>query len=230
MTRRKVLCVVFIVTFMVLGPSLVSACSFFGVTTNGRIIGTYGLEVQFAGNTDDCFVLDNTAAAESTYSVRFMIKNELTALTDAHTIFRAQGTGGATTVFQVVLRKAHTGVDYLFVYAFRDNNTRSRVLLAITPATKQQYYKIDWQAATSSGANDGFLRILKADVAGNWNCLKEVINIDNDTKVVDQAYLGSYAGVDFDTAGWISFDEFSSFRTIENLSPSCQSTFDDLAP
>jgi hypothetical protein len=212
---------------MVWGGTAVFACDFFGVTTTGKIRGNYGLEVQFAGDTSDCYVLDNSPSGETTYSVTFMINNQLTVLTDAHSILRAQGIGAASTAFQVVLRKAHTGVDYLFIYAFRDNNTRSRVLLAITPATKQQYYKIDWQASSAPGANDGFLRIFKADAQENWNCLKEVIGIDNDARVVDQLYLGSYAGIDPSTTGWISFDNFASFRSIDDYSPTCQSTFYD---
>lgn len=211
---------------LVLLPSTVGACDFFGVTTDAAIRETYGLKAVYAGNTSDCFVRDDSPNNETTYSAQFLLENQVTALGDGHQIFRVQGDVGGTTVFQVVFREIPNGEDFIFVYAFRDDGSRSRVLTSRTPEGTRQHYKFDWQAASAPGANDGFLRVYKARADGSWNCLKEVVGIDNDTREVDRALLGSFTGLDAATIGEFYFDNFESYRTVES-SPTCVTTFVD---
>jgi hypothetical protein len=67
--------------------------------------------------------------------------------------------------------------------------------------------EIDWAAATSAGANNGFLTLWidgtqKASLTGT----------DNDTKRIDRVFLGPRSGIDTGTRGTYFLDAFESRR------------------
>jgi hypothetical protein len=77
-----------------------------------------------------------------------------------------------------------------------------------TISDASHYIEIDWQAATSAGANDGYASlwvdgVLKTTLSGK----------DNDTRRVDEARLGPLAGIDSGTSGTEYFDAFESRRS-----------------
>lgn len=200
----------------------VPATASIGVNTGAKIRGTYGLEVGYAGtSTTDRFVRDNSPANEDVYSAQFFLRNQVTAIGDGHQIFRTQGPSGP--VFQVILRSISNGDLFIYVYAFQDDGSRSRVLITHVPTT--HHLKFDLAGSTAPGANNGFLRIYKAKADGSWACLKQVTNLDNDVRAnITAALLGSFTGLDAETEGNIDLDEFASFRTVESA-PSCPITF-----
>ena len=64
---------------------------------------------------------------------------------------------------------------------------------------------IDWAAATLDVANDGYLSLYIDGVLKRTRS-----NIDNDTRRIDQAHLGPWAGIDSGTSGILYFDVFES--------------------
>jgi hypothetical protein len=68
--------------------------------------------------------------------------------------------------------------------------------------------EIDWQAAASAGANNGYLSL--------WidNALNQTRgSLDNDTLRVEEVRLGPLQGIDSATSGTEIFDDFVSRRT-----------------
>jgi hypothetical protein len=85
--------------------------------------------------------------------------------------------------------------------------------LARMPATKfvngyTDTWRLDWRAATVTGADDGGLTVW---IDGTQQA--NITGIDNDTRRVDRARLGPLSSVDAGTSGTAYFDAFESRRS-----------------
>jgi hypothetical protein len=76
-----------------------------------------------------------------------------------------------------------------------------------TISNAPHYLEVDWVAATSAGANNGYLT-LWTDGTQRAN----LTGIANDTRRIDRVRLGPVAGIDSGTRGTYYLDEFESRR------------------
>jgi hypothetical protein len=201
----------------VLSASAATAANTLAVTNAAAIDGAYGLEVSIDGSSSDlAYVEDNSPAGETVYRAQFWLdhNNPTMAIGDAVNIFRGvQDTGDKKNI----LVKMKKGKDSnIYIYAFCQNNAGGWVL-----ANKGMLFKdkatgvmIEWQAATTAGANDGFLKMYKVTISGGAVLKGQATGINNDTKIVDTARMGLTNAPAAGLAGTLYFDSFESYRTM----------------
>lgn len=227
---RTKLTLIFIAGLLMLTAPAAFACGSFGVTAAAALNGSgFGLQADFDGvDLNACYVQDNSPNSETVFSAFWRMRKRNSYTMDSgggHDIFRA--VGGGQSVIQGKIRffpNAGGGQTYVQVQARRDDNTWSKPLVSIFPS--QAGWKFEWAAASAPGANDGFMRLLKLNVDGTFTCIKQSINIDNDTKFVNDQRLGAMGAIGANTTGTMDYDDYQSFRTVE-AAPTCNVTFDD---
>nr|MDQ3004853.1 DNRLRE domain-containing protein [Chloroflexota bacterium] len=176
------------------------------VSMTAAMKGTYGMQAVL-DDTNTIYVTDDNPNAEPRYRARFYFDpNSITmASGDAHFIFKGFS-GASTDVFQVEFR-----------YSSGNYEIRARVLNDASAWTNSNwfiisdashYIEVDWRAATSSGANDGYLTLW---IDGTQQA--NLTGMDNDTWRVDRARLGALSGMDAGTNGTYYFDAFESRRS-----------------
>lgn len=213
----------FVLALAVAHPAV--SCELMDVNADAAMAGSnFGLAILYDGaDLDNCFVRSDHPDGETVYSVEFRMRNTddsgtLGGITmdnfDAMDVFRATGSG--TQVLTLSFKKNNAGKLITLAKAKQDNGTNS-VLTAVAPT--QHRWRIDWQASSGPGNNDGFMRIFKADV-----CLKEMLSLDNDTLVVNAQQMGSMGPDSTTSDGQTHYDTFVSTRTVE-ASPTCQQTY-----
>lgn len=218
---------VFAVALLMAGHVLAADLS---VTPEAAMAGSnYGLQVDFDGSDlSACYVEDQSPNSETTMRVFFRLKNSPSfsmAMRDGHDIYRATGLGKEAFVLKYRMFNVMGGTNYVQLHAKRDNGTWTRPLLGMNAT--QAGWKISWQAASSPGANDGFIRLSVRQADGTFRCLGEVTGIDNDTFVVNNQRLGAMGGITAGTTGALYFDTFESYRTIDEVSPTCDNSYAD---
>ena len=82
----------------------------------------------------------------------------------------------------------------------------------VTISDASHRIEIDWQSATSAGANNGSLR-LWIDGTSEATPTQTLSGIDNDTLRIEQVQLGPQGVIDAGTVGTYYFDAFVSRRT-----------------
>jgi hypothetical protein len=186
------------------------------------LVGSYGLQAVINDNTA-LYVTDDHPNAEARYRVRFSFDpNSLVMVSgDGHYLF--YGYSNTTPVVQVIFRFSN-GKYQVKAHVRNDANTwygSSWFSLSDAP----HLLELDWQAATAAGANNGRFTlwidgVQKASLTG----------IDNDTRRIDRARLGSVAGIDDGTRGTFYFDAFESRRQSYIGPASSGATMAALAP
>lgn len=178
------------------------------VTTASALVGTWGL-AALIDNTTSMYVRDVQSAAEPRYRARFYFDPNSVSMasSDVHTIF--VGRTNTSAAFNVQFNN-NTGTSSGYrirVQIFNDaggNTNGTYFTLSDAPHT----IEVDWQKATSVGANNGTLTLWMDGVS------KETISaVDNDTLLVEEARLGPLTGIDAGTAGTVYFDAFESRRS-----------------
>lgn len=205
---KKACTIMFVIVVMALGVEATQLDVIPAAALGGS---SYGMRTTFDGGTDGVLVRDNSPSSETVYRVQYGYRNRITSMTlgDTHQIFRARGQGGYPTnetVLRVQIKSTPSGY-IMFVWARLDNGGYSQPLMTFVPNVHQMMF--EWAAATSPGANDGILRIYKSG-----NLIREKVNLDNDTYVVDFVQLGAFSTVDAATVGHQDFDNFESYRTL----------------
>jgi hypothetical protein len=175
------------------------------VSPGAALSGSYGLQATF-NNTNPMNVQTDSPNAEPRYRARFYFDpNSIPMVSgDAHIFF--QGNAGTTTaVVRGSFRFSNSKYQVRFGLINDGGTWLNTSWFDISDAP--QPIEIDWGAATSAGANNGFLTlwingVQKANLTG----------IDNDTRRIDRVLLGPRSAIDSGTQGTYFFDAFESRR------------------
>ncbi|HET9909551.1 MAG TPA: DNRLRE domain-containing protein [Anaerolineales bacterium] len=153
------------------------------------------------------YVTDDTPNAEPRYRARFYLDpNSLTmANNDAFFLFRGfQGT--STDILRVELRYSSSA--YQIRAALMDDASTWVNTNWFNLTDAAHYMEVDWKAATSAGANNGYLTLW---IDGTQSA--DLTSVDNDTWSIDRARLGALTGIDAGTSGTFYLDAFESRRS-----------------
>jgi RHS repeat-associated protein len=174
------------------------------VTTASKVAGTYGM--QAAANNTSLYVEDKRPSAEMQYRARFYFKPNGIVLGDGQVHYLLYGKSGTTTVLRLEFRKS-LGDYQLRAATMNDAGTWVYTNWYYV-ANQLYYFEINWQAATTVGANNGVLTLWMNGVQ------KETITtLDNDTRRIDLIDWGQIAGTLTNASGTEYFDLFESRRT-----------------
>lgn len=204
------------------------------VSTTAALEGTYGLGIVIQGgdNLTDTYVVSEHPEGETTYNFSFRI-HPGTLNMDATNAFRSFVIGN--------VRKATPDRNFLLIYLMkgrdgwwsvqantrRDNGTfppwqnpvpichpSPTSVVPCSSIASGVEIRYEWAAATSSGANNGFLRVYR-----DGNLARSFLNLDNDTQTVESAWFGaifmangSQNSVATQANGTFYFDSFVSAR------------------
>jgi hypothetical protein len=174
------------------------------VTAAAALVGTRGLQATVNDN-NPLYVYDTRPANETHYRARFRFHPNGIAMADGdtHTLFAARQ--GNAEVFRLLFRRK--GSNYQLRAQIRNDATTYTATSWYTIANAAQVIEIEWQAATTPGANNGALRLWL-----NGTLRQTLSGIDNDTRRVDEVRLGPQAGIDNGTRGVMYLDHFESWR------------------
>ena len=172
---------------------------------NAALVGNFGLRATI-DDTNAIYVTDDTPNAESSYRARFYFDPNTISMANnnAHFIFFGYS-GASTSILRVNFRFA-SGAYQIQAGGRNDGNGWSNTnwqLISDAP----HFIELNWQAATSGGANNGTLTFW---IDGNQVAM--LTNIDNDTRRIDRVRLGAVSGLDSGTSGVYFFDAFESRR------------------
>jgi len=172
------------------------------VSSSAAIIGSFGLRAIINSN-DPIYVQDDTPNSERHYYASFYFAPNSISMRERDNFVLFRGTG-LSTVFQLNLSFI-SGAYRLTISTLDDANIWRGGELVINDAP--HFIEIDWRAASSDGANDGYV-ILSIDA------VQQVVipGLNNDTLMIDNIRLGAVQGIHKNTRGSIHFDEFQSYR------------------
>lgn len=173
------------------------------VSTAAALVGAYGMQAVLDDNVA-IYVTDDTPNAEPRYRARFYFDpNSLSmASGNAHYIFFGYS-GTTTMVLRVEFR--YYNLSYQIRVGLINDSSIWRNSSWFTISDDQHFIELDWMAATTVGANDGYLtlwidEVQKANLTG----------VDNDTRRIDRVRLGAVTGIDSGTRGTYYLDAFES--------------------
>ena len=113
---------------------------------------------------------------------------------------------GRAAVFSVMLRFYNDGY-LLRARAVRDDGSRGGTLYyPISDAP--HFIELDWQAASAQGVGDGHLSLW----IDGGDPKQTLSDLDTDTKLIDEVWLGPWNRVNVGTYGTYYFDVFESRR------------------
>ena len=172
------------------------------MSSSAAIIGSFGLRAIINSN-DPIYVQDDTPNSERHYYASFYFAPNSISMRERDNFVLFRGTG-LSTVFQLNLSFI-SGAYRLTISTLDDANIWRGGELVINDAP--HFIEIDWRAASSDGANDGYV-ILSIDA------VQQVVipGLNNDTLMIDNIRLGAVQGIHKNTRGSIHFDEFQSYR------------------
>ena len=166
------------------------------------MVGGFGLQALLDSKSS-IYVQDNTPNNERHYRASFYFDPNSLRMANGESFGLLRG-AGPSTIFQLTLSLVSDAYR-LTIWTIDDTNTWHTGELAISDSPN--LIEIDWRAASSNGANDGYV-ILRV------NASQQVIipDLNNDTLDIDDIFLGAVAGIDKNTRGPIYFDAFLSTR------------------
>jgi hypothetical protein len=182
--------------------TVVDTDSDLSVIVGAALHGSYGLNVLVDNNTV-LYVRDDTPSAEKRYRCRFYFDPNGLSMANNDNFNLVEGLTGTTEIYALKFI-------YLTATGFRLNAICSKdssyVQANYDGMTDAPHcIEIDWKAATSAGANDGFMTV--------WLDGTQIMNltgVDNDTRQIDSLALGGYSGIDTGTRGTFYLDDFAS--------------------
>jgi hypothetical protein len=175
------------------------------VTNVSAMLGSYGLQAVINDN-NSIYVEDGTPSNEPHYRARFYFDPNTISMRSGNALYIFVGyNASGTNTIRVEFRYSSASYQ-LRVSLIRDNSTwisGSWYTISDGP----HYVELNWQAATTSGANNGYLTFW---IDGTQR--ENLSGIDNDTRRIDYVRLGVVAGLDNGTRGTLYFDAFESRR------------------
>jgi hypothetical protein len=201
------------------------------VTNNGALsanpaaalAGTYGIQANVNSNSA-IYVRDDSPASESRYQARFHFDpNSIgMASSNAHYIFYGY-TGTTKIVLRVEFR--YSTPNYQLRAGLVNNASGWKTSRWINIADAPHLIEVNWQAATASGASDGYLTLWIDDVQR-----ASLTGVANSSRRIDMVRLGAVAGIDTNTRGTYHFDVFESSRQTRVESLGSQTSLPTVAP
>ncbi len=176
------------------------------VTTDAAHQSSYGLKALI-DDTASIIAYYDSPVLEDSYNLRFYFNPNSLSLANgkAHYIYDGvDASNGAKNVRLELLRE--NNAYKLRVTARRDDGTSiSSAKYAISNDWHE--VEVDWQAASSDGANDGSTGLWIDDTQ-----METLSGLDNDTLPITELRLGAVSGVDSGTAGAMLFDDIVVHR------------------
>jgi PKD repeat protein len=173
-----------------------------GVTGGAALVGESGMQA-YINDYRPMYVRDDTPDDEARYRARFYFDPNSIDMAhgDNYYIFVAYSDG----VYAFTVRMRMVSGDYQVHTWLRDDD----YTLVQTPwysiSDAPHFIELDWQAASAPDADDGHLSLW---IDGE---LKQTVSdLDTDTKLIDEVWLGPWAGIDASTQGSNYFDAFES--------------------
>ena len=194
-----------VVAIVALAVAAPAAASNLDVNVDSSFTGTFGLEVGL-DTMNQAYVQDDSPAAENSYRARFYVDPSLLGYCHSNCsakVFTGYD-GAANEIFAVIVRINHAGDYQLRVEYYDGGSTGNKVYSA--PARGWAAIEIDWAAASSAAASDGYF-----DLWVNGIPKPGVSGIDTDNLAVEYVRLGNPDGHDF-YSGAVRFDDFESRR------------------
>ena len=175
------------------------------VSAAAALVGNNGL-LAVLNDNNSIYLSDDNPNAERRYRARFYFDpNSITmADGDTHTIFNGY-MDISTLVFRVEFRRFSS--NYQLRAGLVNDGTVWTNTAWLNISDAPHSIEADWRAATSAGANDGFLKLW---IDGTQPAGQS--GVDNDTRQIDHVRLGAVEGIDTDTRGTYYFDAFVSRR------------------
>ena len=175
------------------------------VSPSAALAGSQGLQVVIDDN-NVLYVADDTPNAESHYRARFYFDPNSISMASGNAHYIFTGVFGST-VGAVRLNFRYSSGSYQLSAVLMNDSSNLVNTSWFTVSDMPHVIELEWQAASSAGANNGSLKLWLdgAQVA-------ELINIDNDSHRIDLIVLGPYSGIDTGTRGTYFFDAFESRR------------------
>ena len=178
------------------------------VTAGAKLAGNYGLQAYVNDNTS-LYVTDKRPSGETQYRVRYYFDPNGITMADGNAyylFYGMQGTSSPTAIFRLEVRRSLG--DYQLRLSAVDDATAWTNTAWYTFADQLHYFELNWQAATTTGANNGVISLW---IDGTQK--ESISTLDNDTRWVDQIQWGGVSGIDTGTRGTEYLDVFESHRT-----------------
>jgi sugar lactone lactonase YvrE len=177
------------------------------VSAAAALVGGQGLQAVLNDN-NLIYVTDDRPAAEPRYRARFYFDpNSISMVSgDLHNIFLGySGTSSTTGVLKIVFRFSNGA--YQLRGALLNDSSAWVLSNWFTISDAPHSVEFDWQAASSAGANNGYLTM--------WIDGGQVANLTgvaNDAWRMDRVRMGAVSALDTGTRGTYYFDAFESRR------------------
>lgn len=172
------------------------------ISTQSAAVGTYGMQALI-DDSAEILVYDHTPNNETHYSARFYFDpNDVQSPSDGFylTALSSSGVGWVGCVYF-----EQQGNNYYSVNLCGRNDAGNWLETeAVLIADEWQAIEMEWKAATSAGANNGYIKLYIGDELAT-----SIENIDNDTHSVTTTSLG-VLDTPTGASGTVYFDEFES--------------------
>lgn len=173
------------------------------VSSQSAAVGNFGMEA-FIDDTNDLEVDDNTPNNESHYSARFYLNPNSVNLPNNESTYVLIGSNTtAGWVFCVSMSKM--GETYTLSACGINDSGQWYEGKANYITDDWQAVEVEWQAASASGANDGYMKLWINDTL-----VDTINNIDSDASRITDAFFGLASSVPANSSGSVYFDAFES--------------------
>ncbi|MCB9423086.1 MAG: S8 family serine peptidase [Ardenticatenaceae bacterium] len=174
------------------------------VTSGAAMVGSKGL-AALIDNKTAMYLRDDSPVSEPRYRARFYFDPDSIQMRsgDTHRILAARSSSAEI----IYLDFRYSSGAYQVQAGIRTDAGKYVTTTWYTISDAPHAIEFDWQAATSAGANNGYLSL--------WidNVLRQTKSgIDNDTTRIEELWLGPLSGIDSTTLGTELFDDFVSKR------------------
>lgn len=183
----------FVLLVLLAAPAIVAANSI-GVVPGGLSGTGFALEVTPNSGSDKTFVQSDHPNAETRFNVEMTIDPQTVTLQDHKLLEVFKAFGAPQHHIRLNLEWNESLQNYKLWLWVRENSDvaadkyRFAGKLTLLPNTESRI-RVEWGAASGPGASNGFARFLK-----NGQVKGEVLNLDNDERVVNMMRVGLPGG------------------------------------
>jgi hypothetical protein len=175
------------------------------LSSASAMFGSYGLQALI-DDTTSIYAVDRSPKGELQYRARFYFDPNSVSIPSGNGFSILGGSGNVGSTCRVMLNNA--GGSYTVQLLAVTDASAWVAGAQIATLDEPQLIEIEYKAASAVGANDGYLKLWL-----NETLVDTIENLDNETRLIDDVYLGAASSLDSGTSGTIYFDEFESYRT-----------------
>ena len=182
---------------------------FVGTRANFDIIATAALEGDWGGAFTldgagtEISGVDNLPNAETTFALEFMLDPNSLTMThiDTFRFINAPSPGPGSFAFIADFRKS--GAEYRFQVKGRNDAGALEALDDVVLVDGPNLIRIEWEAASAPGANDGIIEVFLEGVSQD-----SITTLDNDQHNITSIQFGPSSGIDAGTSGTFYIDRY----------------------